>query len=439
MKNHQNRITSLRRFLLLWATQSLSAMGTAMTDYALIVWIYGQNGTASSVSLLTLCSFVPTILFRFLAGAVADRWNKKRIMLVADLVAASGTITILLLFATHSLTIPALYVITFLLSLMNAFQVPAAYVATNLLIPQEQVTRAGGLQAFSGAVTAILSPALAGILLAWGGMASVLLVDLSTFAVALITLLFLRIPQMEAGKQQERESVWQNCLTGLRYLRCRPYLLRLILFIAVVNLLAKLGADGQMAAFILSRTHSDQTVLGWVQSCMAFGPLVGSTLVTLMKPARNSIQMVLRMCCLIFLMGIGLAVSQTPIGWCLFVFLQYLFAAIMNVHWNTVMRTEVPLELLGRVYSTRDTIQNGTIPLGLFLGGWLADGVFTPLMTDESALQRALAPAFGTGKGAGMAVLFLLVAVIGLTISVICLKHPGFQPPKNPISGQQPE
>lgn len=117
-----------------------------MTDYALIVWIYGQNGTASSVSMLTLCSFMPTILFRFIAGAVADRWNKKRIMLVCDLVAAVGTLTILLLFSTGSLTIVALYIITFLLSLMNAFQVPAAYVATSLLIPEDQYTRAGGLQ-----------------------------------------------------------------------------------------------------------------------------------------------------------------------------------------------------------------------------------------------------------------------------------------------------
>ena len=170
--------------------------------------------------------------------------------------------------------------------------------------------------------------------------------------------------------------------------------------------------------------------LGIVQSCMALGPVTGSLLVTVMKPAKDSIRMVLTMCCLIFLMGIGLAVSRTTIGWCLFIFLQYLFASIMNVHWNTVMRSEVPLELLGRVYSTRDTIQNGTIPLGIFLGGWLADRVFTPLMTQESALQKTLLPLFGAGRGAGMAVLFLLVSVTGLLISVLCASSPEFRQPK---------
>lgn len=436
MNNIKNNIHSLRRFLLLWASQSISTIGTAMTDYALIVWIYGQNGTASSVSMLTLCSFMPTILFRFIAGAVADRWNKKRIMLVCDLVAAMGTLAILLLFSTGSLTIVALYIITFLLSLMNAFQVPAAYVATSLLIPEEQYTRAGGLQAFSGAAISILSPALAGVVLAWGGMEAVLLTDLCTFAVAFGTLLFLRIPTLKAEEAKEQESVWQNCLTGLRYLKAHPYMLRLILYMAAVNLLAKLGADGQLAAFVLSRSGDNQVTLGLVQSCMALGPMVGGLLVTLIKPPKDSIRTMLLMCCGIFLSGMGMALCRTPLGWCVFVFVQYLFAAVMNVHWNTIMRTDIPLELLGRVYSTRDTLQNGTIPLGLFLGGWLADHVFTPLMTQESAIRGFLQPIFGIGRGAGMAVLFWLVSVTGLVLSLICLSRPGFRRPEPPADEQ---
>jgi len=147
MKNTKNSKNSLRSFLLLWVSQSISAMGTAMTDYALVVWIYGQNGTATSVSLLTLCSFAPTILFRFIAGAVADRWNKKYIMLAADLFAACGTLGILLLHFFGALTILPLYIITFALSLMNALQVTGAYVVTCLLISRYQYTRAGGLRA----------------------------------------------------------------------------------------------------------------------------------------------------------------------------------------------------------------------------------------------------------------------------------------------------
>ncbi len=76
-----NMPNGLEGFLRLWASQTVSALGTAMTEYALVIWVYGQRGTASSVTLLTLCTFLPTILFRFAGGALADRWDKKRVML----------------------------------------------------------------------------------------------------------------------------------------------------------------------------------------------------------------------------------------------------------------------------------------------------------------------------------------------------------------------
>lgn len=421
MKNTKNNISSLRRFLLLWASQSVSAMGTAMTNYALVVWIYGQNGTATSVSLLTLCSFMPTILFRFLAGAVADRWNKKRIMLAADLFAACGTGCILLLHTTGALTIPILYIITFALSLMNAFQVPAAYVATSLLIPKEQYARVGGLQAVSGAVESIVSPALGAAVLAWGGLPAVLWIDLATFAIAFGALLLLLIPEPERAAGQEKEPLLRARMTGLRYLMKNRPMLRLCLFIAAVNLLAKLGPDGQMAAFVLSRSGNHQPALGAVQMSVALGVMAGGTLMAAVRQKKDGGSMVAGMCCLIFLTGIGLALCRTVMGWCLFAFLQYGCAAIMNVHWNTYMRTHMPDTLLGRVYSTRDTLQNCTIPLGLFLGGWLADRVFTPLTAAGGRLHALLLPLFGRGQGMGIALLFLLVALAGLGLSLVCL------------------
>ncbi len=412
--------TSLRPFLMLWSSQSISSMGTAMTNYALVIWVYSQNGTASSLSMLTLCSFLPTILFRFLAGAIADQWNKKHIMLLSDLFAACGTFAVFALYSTSVLTIAHLYIINVLLSLMNAFQVPAAYVATSLLVPDEYYTRAGGLQTVSGALISILSPVLGAIVLAWGGMLAVLVIDLSTFAVAFLTLLFIRIPEIE-GQRESAESFWKTSLSGLRYLKEHPNILRLIVFIAAVNFLAKLGPDGMMSAFILGRANNDQVALGVVQSAVAFGLLAGGTLVTLMKSVRNHVRVVFIMCCLIFATGIALALSRNIIGWCVTAFLQYLFAAVMNVHWNTLMRSVVPLEMQGRVFSARDTLQNCTIPLGLYLGGVLADHVFEPLMASESTAKELLVPVFGSGSDAGIAVLFFLVSVTGLMLSAVCM------------------
>ena len=424
----KNIFAGMGKFLLLWATQSVSSMGTEMTNYALVVWTYGQSGTASSITLLTLCSFMPTILLRFMAGAMVDRWDKKCIMLIADFLAACGTLTILLLHEAASLTLTGLYVINLLLSCMNAFQVPAAYVATSLLVPKEQYSRAGGLQAVSGALISILSPALAGIVLALGGMSAVLMVDLLTFSVAFLALLCIRIPKVERNEAGRKESLWANCLTGFRYLKQKPILLRLMAYIAVVNFLAKLGPDGLLSAFILSRTQGSQTALGMVKSMVALGLLNGGTLLTL-KEASASARKVLVLCAFIFLTGIGVAVSRSIVGWGVMLFLQYLFAAMMNVHWNTLMRTGVPTELQGRVFSVRDTVQNCTIPLGLYLGGILADRAFQPMMDGASAAQSLLAWFVGTGDGCGLAVQFLLVSATGLVFSLLCMCSKAFQPP----------
>ena len=421
-----NSFSSLRSFLRLWASQSVSAMGTAMTNYALVIWVYGQDGTASSITNLTLCSFLPTILFRIFAGAAADRWDKKRIMLLCDLAAACGTAIVFALYATSSLKLAHLYAINVLLSFMNAFQVPAAYVATSLLTPKEHYQRAGGLHALSSAFISILSPVLGAIVLAWGGMEAVLTIDLVTFAVAFLTLWHITVPKPEADAKAKQESVWQSCLTGLHYLKEHPQLLGLIIYIAAVNLLAKLGPDGLLPAFVLSRTGGDQTILGAVQSSVALGLMAGGALATLTKPAAHSPRAIFRLCCLIFLSGFGLALSRNAALWCAAVFLQYLFAALMNVHWNTLMRSAVPPALQGRVYSARDTLQNCTIPLGLYAGGMLADHIFEPWMASSAALPQALTPLLGEG-GAGIAVQFFLTALVGLFISAVCMNRKVFQ------------
>ncbi|MEA5093646.1 MAG: MFS transporter [Sedimentibacter saalensis] len=123
------KIKELRSFLILWGSQAVSSFGTAMTNFALIIWAYKQQGTVSSITLLSVCSYLPSILFCFLAGTLADRWNKKKIMLICDFIAALGTLTVFILYSTGSLRICHLYVINFTLSFMNAFQNPATYVA----------------------------------------------------------------------------------------------------------------------------------------------------------------------------------------------------------------------------------------------------------------------------------------------------------------------
>ena len=418
-----NNLKELKGFLLLWSSQAVSSLGTAMTEYALTVWLYRQAGTASSIALLTLCSFAPTILFRFAAGAFADRRDKKRIMLFADLFAACGTFSVYLLYSFSALRIWHLYLINVLLSFMNAFQEPAAFVATSLLVPKEHYARAGGLQGFSGAAVAILAPALGAGLLAFGGLKVVLICDLCSFFAAFIVLLFfIRIPKAEGSEKEQKEPFRKTCMEGFRFLRSHNVMLHLILFMTCVNFLAKMSNDGFLSSFILARTGDDQKVLGAVQSFLSLGVLAGSLIVAWMKPVKNKLKLISISTAFVFSGNIFQSLSRHPAVWCAAAFGSYAIAAVMNAHMTVFMREQVPLEMQGRVFSAESTLKNGAIPLGLFLGGLLADHVFEPFMMSDSPLQRWLIPFFGEGKGAGTAVQFFLMGVLGILLSLTCLK-----------------
>ncbi len=425
MKKHS--LKQLHSFLLLWGSQTVSQLGTAMTDYAVIIWVYSRKGTASSVTLLTVCTFLPTIFFRFLAGSVVDRQNKKRMMLIADLLAACGTLAVFVLHSADLLQIWHLYVINFLLSFMNAFQEPASFVAVSMLVPKEYYARAGGLQGFSGAVVSILAPALGALLLACGGLDLVLIIDLSTFAVAFLVLLFMiRIPE-EERKKTEEEPFSETCLAGIRYLKEHSAILRITLFLAVINFLAKLGNDGMLSPFILGRTGNNQAVLGAAQSAVAVGLLAGSLLATLMKPGKKRVPLICITTGLVFSGNIILSLTSQPWLWCAASIWSYLLAAVMNVNLDTLIREKVPMEMQGRVFSAKSTLQNFTIPPALLLGGLLADTVFEPFMTTDSPAQQALSGLFGTGKGAGIGLMFFAIGIAGMVISFTRLRKPVYR------------
>lgn len=372
---------------------------------------------------------MPTILFRFIAGTIADKWDKKKIMLLADLIAACGTAVVFLLYSFSALQVWHLYIINFLLSFMDAFQSPAAYVATSLLVPKEQYTRVSGLQSFSGSAVTILAPALGSVLLAFGGLELVLVVDLASFAAAFMTLLFfIKIPEMVRTAEDAKETFVKSCMTGINYLRKHSVLLRLILFFSVINFLAKMGGDGMMPAFILDKTGGNQQALGLMESADALGILTGSVLVTLMKPAKNRVKVIFISCAFTFLVGnSALSLAPSLPFWILSEFVSYIPVAILGANLTAAMRDQVPVEMQGRVFSARDTLQNCTIPLGLFLGGVLADHVFEPFMSIPSPVQQALAFAFGSGKGSGIALLFFIVGIAGFSMSISALRNPLFQ------------
>ena len=146
MKNCINDLEEMRSYLLLWFTQMISGLGSAMTAYALVIWSYTQEGSALRTALLMVCSYAPYVICSIFAGALSDRWDKKKTMLCCDALAALSTLVVLLLLKNDALRIWHLYLVNAVSGLMNTVQQPASEVATTALLPRKFYQKVGGLR-----------------------------------------------------------------------------------------------------------------------------------------------------------------------------------------------------------------------------------------------------------------------------------------------------
>lgn len=415
MKKYKELWLEMKEFLLLWLTQAFSGLGSAMTSYALVIWSYTQKGSALMTALLMVCSYAPYVVFSVFAGALSDRWDKKKTMLACDTIAAATTVLILFLLQKDMLRIWNLYLVNMINGLMNTVQQPASEVAVTRLLPQKHYQRVGGLRYLSNAVNSILTPIIATAVLGLAGLGAVIAFDLFSFAAAFVVLLFIiRIPPAEV-ERQEKEGLWESVKGGIAFLKEEKGIFGLILFLAAINLVASIY-DAALPAMLLSREGGSEKVLGMVNAMVGISTLLGSLIAAAIKKPKSRVRVICNS--LLFAMSFEnfmLALGRTPFVWCLGGFLGWIAIPLMNTNLDAIMRLRIPENIQGRIYSVRNSFQFFTIPVGYLLGGFLVDAVFEPVMAaqDEGSFLVLL---FGQGKGAGAAFLFFVLAFAGIAV-----------------------
>lgn len=413
MKANNNVIKELHSFFILWLTQAFSMLGSSITNFALVIWSYQQQGSALKTAALSICSYLPYVVMSIFAGALSDRWNKKRTMLLCDSLAAMCTVTVLLLLQFGKLEIWHLYCLNALNGLTNTFQQPASDVTISILTPKKYYQKASGMRSFSNSLVNIMTPVIATTLLAFTNMQVVIVFDLLTFGVAFIALLcFIKIPEVRT-EDAYRESVLQSAKAGLRFLKNNRGILDLILFLAAINFTASIF-EAAFPAMVLSREGGGNAALGIVNAVTGIAMLTGSVLVSILPVPKSRVRTI----CNALLLAMGtenffLAFGKSVPVWCIGAVLGWIAVPIMNANMDVLFRSYIPIEMQGRVYSARNTLQFFTIPIGYFLGGFLVDYVFEPFMAAQQA-SSLLSVIFGTGKGSGAAFLFFFLGFIGL-------------------------
>ncbi|TCL56918.1 MFS transporter [Kineothrix alysoides] len=414
-------IKDLRDFLILWLSQSFSSLGSAMTNFALVIWSYQQYGSALQTALLAICSYAPYVLMSIFAGALSDRWNKKLTMLLCDSFAAGCTVIVLILLQSDKLELWHLYCLNALNGLMNTVQQPSADVTTSLLTPKKYYQKVSGMRSFSNSLVSVITPVLATALLSLFSVQIVIAFDLFSFGVAFISLLFfIKIPELKR-EDSVKEPILKAAKAGLVYLRQNRGILDLILFLAAINLIASVY-NAAFPAMVLSRQGGGEVALGIVNAAVGIATLAGSVIVSLLPAPKSRVRVI----CDTLLISMStenffLAFGQSIPLWCIGAVLGWITIPVMGANMDVLFRSRIPIEMQGRVYSARNTLQFFTIPIGYFLGGILVDKVFEPFMETQGA-DSFLTVVFGSGKGSGAALLFLILAFAGIFVCLFFRK-----------------
>jgi MFS family permease len=390
----------MRAFGLIWCGQLISLIGSQLTSFALSVGILEGRRSISQFALVFVFATLPGVLVSPLAGVLADRWNRRRIMLASDLGAAAVSLWLFAQLSGGSQALWQIYLAVTLASLLNAFQVPAYAALVPQLVPPEQIGRATGMVQGAQAVAVLLAQLLAGVLVVYLPVQTIILIDMLSFGVSVALLLLVRVPPPRAAAPAAGRLRPRELLSGWSYIAARRGLLGLVLFLAFSNFM--LGTlEVLLRPLVLS--FGSTADLGMVLTGAGAGMLAGSVLIGVWGGPRRRV---------LGLLGFhfaAMALMLVPGGWPALlpttsaVFWILLCLSVITSMNSALISQKVDREIQGRVFAVVSAITVGTLPLGYLCAGPLAD--WASLLAGSQ--QR------------GIALLFVALGLLGMLLTVL--------------------
>ncbi len=367
------------QFLIIWAGQAFSLMGSQLVQFALVWWLTITTGSATVLSLATLAAILPQILLGPFAGAVVDRGSRRWIMVCADGFIAAATMVLAFLFWLRLASPWVVCVILMARSTGAAFHWPAMQASTTLMVPKRHLARIGGLNQLLSGAAAVIIPPLGALAMTALPMQAILAIDVVSAIPAVVPLLFIAVPQppRRAGAETpggNRASLWADMREGWRYITGWRALLVLVIIGVVINMVGQ-AAGAMLPLLVMKHFLGGAAQLAWWEAALGVGAILGGLTLSLWGGFRRKVvtQMVALTLDGLVLMGIGLAAPKyfpfTVAG--VFV-VGFLEAFVLGVG-GAIAQALIPPDLQGRVLSLISSLTQGLSPFGLLIAGPFAD------------------------------------------------------------------
>lgn len=405
---------NMKKFMMIWIGELISAIGSGMTAFALSIYVYELTGSVSYVSLVTLLAYMPTILLSPVGGVLADRYDRRLLMIIGDLFSGLGLVYILWQMQIGNTGMaPILLGVTWN-AVFVALLEPSYKATVTDLLTQEEYGKASGMVQIAGNARYLISPALAGVILGVADIRVILLIDICTFFITITMVAMVRkavkkpVPRENRGMMGELREGFL-VIAKNKGIRALVMLMTFVcFFVGFIQTLT-----GPMVLAI-----SDARTVGILESVCAIGMLVGSIWIGFrgIRGGYASVLGVAACFCGIFMALAGVSTNLVITG--LGIFLFFLSLPFINTCADVLVRVSISNELQGRVWGMISLLTQAGTVVAYVLCGVLADYVFEPLLTKQGLLASSVGVLIGTGKGRGIG-LMLILSGIGMMVAAI--------------------
>ncbi len=403
-------------FFTLVLTQTFSLVGSRMTSIAVGIWVFAQTGQASPILLTAFFTELPGMMSGSLAGVLVDRWDRRLVMILADLGQAIGSLLLMLSFLSGHFALWHLYSIAFFQGVFATFQGPAEDAATTMLVDEAQRERANAIKEISFPLAGVIAPVLSGMLYGLVGIPGIIGIDLATFVTAVTVALFVRIPH---PKQTEEGAVsqgkfWVEAQGAFRYLLGRRLLLVFVVYMAFINFMLN-GPLELTLPYLISVTGSEAQA-GGILGVMSLGAFAGASLIAAWGGTRPRMHTILPALLLAGLMFLFYGTFRLPVLLGASLFLLLLPLPVMNALYMSIMQVKTPPDLQGRVFALVAQLGFLGSTASFALTGYLVDHVINPAIGSQA--WAMFEPIVGNGPGAGMGLVQVVTGVIIVLVTL---------------------
>lgn len=392
------------KFLLLWTGSLISSVGGGLTSFGLGVYVFQQTGSAAGMALVTLLAFLPTLLLSVPAGVLADRYDRRVLMMIGDGFSAFGILYILICMLRGQADLTQICVGVFVSAVFSSLLEPSYRATVTDLLTREEYSKASGLVSLAGSARYLISPVLAGILLTVSDIRLLLVIDICTFFVTVTSTAVVK-RGLVSKPAEERETFAESMRQGWEAVHSRKGVFLLILLSSALTCF--MGAF-QILAEPLILAFQSSAALGVGETICASGMLVSSLLLGIrgLKKGYAGVLSNSLMVAGLSIAAFGIWENMYPI--CVFGFLFFAMLPFANNCLDYLVRTNIPDELQGRAWGFIGFLSQIGYVVAYGTAGALAD-----LLGKRSGL--------GVGRGAAFVVMGagVLLAVMAFAIRFI--------------------